>query len=67
MRTASRADLSLPSHEDGPLEAEYRHLLALPLLADHDGQNARLDLYLGCVPHLSFAFQADARPAALPV
>ena len=27
----------------------------------------RLDLYLGCVPHLSFASQADARPAALPV
>mgnify|MGYP007018447720 CR=1 FL=1 len=65
--SALGADLPLSSREGGPLEAECRHLLALPLLVDRDGQNAHLDLYPGCVLHLSFAFQADARSAAPPV
>ena len=37
--SALEADLPLPSHDGGLLEAECRHLLALPLLADRDGQD----------------------------
>ena len=53
---ALEADLSLPSREGGLLEAECRHLLALPLLADRDGQGIRPGLRPGYVLRLFFAF-----------
>ena len=65
--SASGADLPLLSRGGGPLEAECRHLLVLPLLADRDGQGIRPGLHPGCALHLSFVFPADARPAAPPV
>ena len=58
--SALEADLPLPSHDGGLLEAECRHLLALPLLADRDGQGIRPGLRPGYVLHLPFAFQAEA-------
>ena len=65
--SALEVDLPLPSREGGLLEAECRHLLALLLLADRDGQGIRPGLYPGHALYLPFVFPADARPAALSV